>query len=98
MSLAADLKKEPAPVGLKCTVGILRAGLNKQDKQAFDDALAKISVMPWDRRRGTNYPYTSTWLLNIVRSNGYTLSKGSLRKHLNHECTCEETLRSEVQL
>lgn len=98
MSLADDLAKEPVPVGQRCTVGILRAGFNKQDRQAFDDAIAKIKAVPADIRRGNTCQYTSSWLLNILRANGYTLSKGSLRKHLNQECTCEETLKSEVRV
>ena len=89
MSLADDLSKEPASASQKCTVGILLAGFNKQDKQAFQQAVDKIRAVPSDVRRSRGYPYTSTWLLGVLRTNGYTLSKESLRKHLNGECNCE---------
>lgn len=89
MSLADDLLKEPASAAPKCVVHILMAGFSDEDKQAFDQAVAKIQAMPSGLRRSSNYPYTSAWLIGVLRANGYTLSRTSLRKHLNGECNCE---------
>jgi hypothetical protein len=89
MSIAKDLATPPAkPTYMTCRMAILLYQMDSNDQVAVREAITKIRTKGrYDRSAGTS-PYTATWLINVLARNGMTISRNSMRKHLNKECNC----------
>jgi len=89
MSIAKDLATQPVkPQYMTCRMAILLCQMDSNDQAAVREAITKIRAKGrYDRSAGT-YPYTSTWLIDVLKRNGMTISRNSMRKHMNKECSC----------
>jgi hypothetical protein len=76
------------PASKRCRVAEIVEHLDAEDRQAFADACLKVrAVAPRDRSSG--YPFTEMWLIRALRTQGFTLSKESMSRHVKGECGCE---------
>lgn len=87
MGLLADLTEEFS-VERKCRFGEIRellASSSTEELQALDDAVSKIRS---DERMSRSKVYSNQWLSDILTKNGYSISRATVSRHVNKECSC----------
>ncbi len=89
MSIAKDLAIQPAkPTYMTCRMATLLQQMDSNDQVAVLEAITKIRANGrYDRSSGTA-AYTSSWLIGVLKRNGMTISRHSMRKHIDKECSC----------
>jgi hypothetical protein len=85
MGLVDDLQA-PAPLITRCGLSAIREQLQDDEREALDVALSKIRS---DQRQSRAKRYSCEWLANTLTDNGYPISRSTVSRHLNGECSCE---------
>jgi hypothetical protein len=73
-----------------CPIKQILDRLEPEDRQAVEAAIIKIRDVPPNLRSGGQNPYTLTWLLRVLRENGFNTSQESMRRHMNGGCACAD--------
>lgn len=87
MSLANVLRQDLQSRN-QCSVAKIRLSLDKDDAAALDEALAKVNSLPSSKRSSGENPYTSVWLVRVLKDSGFEISRDAIRRHLRGECGC----------
>ena len=89
MGLAESLRGGP-PVqpNNTCRIALVRAVVSDEDREALDEAFERVRKFSPEKRAGAQVPYTAVWIQRVLRENGHSVGKESVRRHLAKECAC----------
>jgi hypothetical protein len=72
----------------KCKVGRMLDMLPEETSEAIKKAIKLIRTTQY---QGKNKTYSSVWLSKVLRKNGYPISPSTIQRHVNKECSCEQS-------
>lgn len=88
MGLVERLSTEPGVYQTKCAVGRLLESLTEVESVAVQDAIDKIRLVDPNQRKSRQYSYTTKWLCEELRAEGYPIMRQTMNRHINKECSC----------
>lgn len=87
MGLLEDLKEIPIKERT-CTIAEMLTKVTQEERNAL---LWAIDQVRCDERYSRAKRYSSQWLADVLRNNGYPVSRSTVSRHVNGECSCERT-------
>lgn len=85
MGLLEDLQTEDKKF-TTCLLKTVFDSLPEQEQEALRNAIENVKK---DERSGKAKQYSTTWLSNVLTTNGYPISRSSVSRHLSGVCSCE---------
>lgn len=73
---------------INCKLGKLLGQLSSEEVEAIKKALEMIRTSQY---QGKNKTYSSVWLSKVLRKNGYPMSVSTVQRHVNKECSCDQS-------
>lgn len=80
------LMREPASVKMECGFTRIYQALGDKEKAAVDAALERIKN---DTGAGRAKVYSYSWLAEVLKKNGYSISSSTIARHMTGKCSCE---------
>lgn len=85
MGLLDDLAVKPAK-DKTCTVRDILFAVSYDERLAILEAIEKIKM---DDHGARGKVYSHQWLSDVLSTNGYTVSRTTISRHINRKCSCE---------
>lgn len=73
---------------LTCKLGRMLATFPEETSEAVSKSIELIRT---SQDQGKNKVYSSVWLSKVLRKNGYPISPSTVQRHVNKECSCEQS-------
>lgn len=80
------LMREPSNVKMECGFTRIYQALDEKEKTAVDAALERIKN---DTGAGRAKVYSYSWLAEVLKKNGYSISSSTIARHMTGRCNCE---------
>lgn len=87
MGLLEDLQNTPTKER-SCTVHSILSSISLEERKALLTAIERVKS---DERSSRAKQYSCQWLADVLASNGYNVSRSTVSRHINGECSCEFT-------
>ena len=88
-SLLTDLTTQSKePKNYPCKIGRLVLSLEGDEREALVKAIHLIRSSSFN---GKNRSHSSVWLAKVLRKNGYQVSVSTVQRHVNKECSCDQS-------
>jgi hypothetical protein len=71
-----------------CKLGRLLSSLSEETAEALRKS---INLIRTSQYQGKNKVYSSVWLSKVLKKNGYPVSVSTVQRHVNKECSCEQS-------
>jgi len=71
-----------------CKIGRLINSLEGDEREALVKAIELIRT---SNLNGKNRSHSSVWLAKVLRKNGYQISVSTIQRHVNKECSCDQS-------
>jgi len=71
-----------------CKIGRLINSLEGDERGALVKAVHLIRTSNFN---GKNRSHSSVWLAKVLRKNGYQISVSTVQRHVNKECSCDQS-------
>lgn len=88
MGISERLGTPRAINGPKCTVGRLLDSIAPEDATAIRDTINKIRSIAPNIRKSRTEPYTTRWLCDVLRDEGYYIGDSTMSRHIAGRCSC----------
>lgn len=73
---------------VNCKLGKLLDSLSSEESDAINKAIEMIRTTQY---QGKNKTYSTVWLSKVLRKNGYPMSVSTVQRHVNKECSCDQS-------
>ena len=80
------LMREPSNVRMECGFTRIYQALGDKEQAAVDAALERIKN---DTGAGRAKVYSYSWLSEVLKKNGYSISSSTIARHMTGKCNCE---------
>lgn len=71
---------------VKCKLSVVKSLLPDEAQKAIDNC---VELIRNDKGQGKSKTYSVTWLYNVLRKNGHSVSVSTIQRHVNKGCACE---------